>query len=104
MIFLQKYFDYYSNGLDFFSQQVELLDEMLDCGKLEAIIVKVATLGLDQSHLGKTLVQIRPHLHKMVIFNSHQISHNISQAKFNHVLVFTGLYRGEGVSPGAMGR
>jgi diphthamide synthase (EF-2-diphthine--ammonia ligase) len=39
---------------------------MLDQGRLEAIIVKVATLGLDQSHLGKSLDQIRPHLHKMV--------------------------------------
>jgi diphthamide synthase (EF-2-diphthine--ammonia ligase) len=39
---------------------------MLDQGRLEAIIVKVATLGLDQSHLGKSLDQIRLHLHKMV--------------------------------------
>lgn len=45
--------------------QAELLDEMLDCGKLEAIIIKVATLGLDQNHLGLTLREIRPHLHKM---------------------------------------
>jgi len=29
----------------------------------------VATLGLDQSHLGKTLAEIRPHLHKMVRTN-----------------------------------
>lgn len=46
--------------------QQDLLDEMIDCAKLEAIIVKVATLGLDQSHLGKSLAEIRPHLHNMV--------------------------------------
>ena len=48
--------------------QQDLLDEMIDFAKLEAIIVKVATLGLDQSHLGKSLAEIRPHLHNMVTY------------------------------------
>jgi diphthamide synthase (EF-2-diphthine--ammonia ligase) len=39
---------------------------MIDVGKINAIIVKVATLGLDESHLGKSLAEIRPHLQKMV--------------------------------------
>jgi diphthamide synthase (EF-2-diphthine--ammonia ligase) len=39
---------------------------MIDVGKINAIIVKVATLGLDESHLGQSLAEIRPHLQKMV--------------------------------------
>lgn len=44
--------------------QSELLDEMID-NQIEAVIIKVATLGLDQSHLGKSLKELRNHLHKM---------------------------------------
>ena len=45
--------------------QSELLDEMIE-SKVEAIIIKVATLGLDQKHLGLSLSQVRDHLHSMV--------------------------------------
>ena len=45
--------------------QSELLDEMID-SKVEAILVKVATLGLDCKHLGLSLGEVRDHLHKMV--------------------------------------
>merc|ERR1719507_1817123 len=38
---------------------------MIDDGKLNSIIVKVATLGLDQSHLGGSLKDLRSHLHAM---------------------------------------
>lgn len=42
--------------------QAELLQEMLDC-QVDAIVVKVATLGLDPSkHLGKSIRQLQPHL------------------------------------------
>ena len=45
--------------------QAELFDEMIDA-KVEAILIKVATLGLDGKHLGLSLSQVRDHLHKMV--------------------------------------
>ena len=45
--------------------QAELFDEMID-SKVEAILIKVATLGLDGKHLGLSLSQVRDHLHKMV--------------------------------------
>lgn len=45
--------------------QAELLDEMIKAN-IEAVLIKVATLGLDQSHLGKPLSHVRDHLHKMV--------------------------------------
>ena len=35
--------------------------------KLEAILIKVAALGLDDKHLGHSPSQVRDHLHKMVI-------------------------------------
>ena len=38
---------------------------MINDGKLNSVLVKVATLGLDQSHLGKSLGDVREHLHKM---------------------------------------
>lgn len=42
--------------------QAELLQEMIDC-QIDAILVKVATLGLDPSkHLGKSIRQLQPHL------------------------------------------
>ncbi|XP_040568599.1 diphthine--ammonia ligase [Lepeophtheirus salmonis] len=44
--------------------QRELLQEMISC-PIEAIVVKVATLGLDESHLGKTIAELQPHLLKM---------------------------------------
>ena len=44
--------------------QAELLDQMVDLG-LESVLIKTATLGLDQRHLGKTLGQVRGHLHAM---------------------------------------
>lgn len=44
--------------------QGELLDEMIQAG-VEAVLVKVAGVGLDESHLGKTLSEMRPTLLKM---------------------------------------
>ncbi|XP_039293188.1 diphthine--ammonia ligase [Nilaparvata lugens] len=45
--------------------QAELLQEMIDCS-VEAVIIKVAALGLDPSkHLGKKISEIQPHLVKM---------------------------------------
>ncbi len=41
--------------------QEELLEEMITAG-VEAIIIKVAALGLKASHLGKTLQEIQPHM------------------------------------------
>ena len=35
--------------------------------KVEAILIKVAALGLDDKHLGHSPSQVRDHLHKMVI-------------------------------------
>ena len=45
--------------------QAELLDEMIS-SKIDSILIKVATLGLDQKHLGKSLSEVRNHLHSMV--------------------------------------
>ncbi|KAJ3054117.1 ATP binding domain 4 [Rhizophlyctis rosea] len=44
--------------------QTELMREMVDSG-LEAILIKVAALGLKEAHLGKTLGQMYPHLLSM---------------------------------------
>lgn len=45
--------------------QAELMQEMIQSG-VEAILIKVAALGLDpQKHLGKTLKEMYPHLVKM---------------------------------------
>lgn len=46
--------------------QGELLQEMIESG-VEAVVIKVAALGLDPNkHLGMRLVEIQPHLIKMV--------------------------------------
>lgn len=39
--------------------------EMIKAG-VEAIIIKVAGIGLQERHLGKTLAQMEPTLHKLV--------------------------------------
>ncbi|PSN32554.1 hypothetical protein C0J52_21699 [Blattella germanica] len=45
--------------------QAELLQEMIDC-HIEAIVIKVAALGLDPSkHLGMTISDLQPHIIKM---------------------------------------
>ncbi|KLO15862.1 hypothetical protein SCHPADRAFT_920076 [Schizopora paradoxa] len=44
--------------------QDELLSEMIDHG-LEAIIIKVAGIGLTQKHLGKTLAEMQPTLRRL---------------------------------------
>uniref|UniRef100_A0A1B6C6I9 Diphthine--ammonia ligase n=1 Tax=Clastoptera arizonana TaxID=38151 RepID=A0A1B6C6I9_9HEMI len=45
--------------------QGELLQDMIDCN-IDAIIIKVATLGLDPyKHLGLKISEIQPHLIKM---------------------------------------
>lgn len=41
--------------------QEELLQEMIDYG-IDAILIKVAVIGLDQKHLGKTLKEMQPTL------------------------------------------
>jgi hypothetical protein len=45
--------------------QTELLQEMIDC-QMNSIVIKVATLGLDEKHLGQSLKQLQGHLEKMV--------------------------------------
>lgn len=44
--------------------QYDLMKEMCDSG-LDARIIKVAAIGLDQSHLGKLIQQLFPHLMKI---------------------------------------
>jgi uncharacterized protein (TIGR00290 family) len=65
--------------------QAELFDEMID-SKVEAILIKVATLGLDEKHLGLSLSQVRDHLHKMVIiiYLAHQIQQSIQKLIFKN--------------------
>ncbi|XP_051166123.1 uncharacterized protein LOC127284629 [Leptopilina boulardi] len=41
--------------------QEELLNEMIQCS-VNAILIKVACLGLDLKHLGKSLMEMQPHL------------------------------------------
>lgn len=51
--------------------QLELVEEMIECG-LKAILIKVATLGLDGTHLGLTLDKALPalqHLHQSIGIN-----------------------------------
>jgi diphthamide synthase (EF-2-diphthine--ammonia ligase) len=45
--------------------QGELLSEMIMAG-MEAIIIKVAGIGLDTTHLGKTLSEMQPKLVTLV--------------------------------------
>ena len=45
--------------------QQELLAEMIDAG-MDAILIKVAGIGLTTAHLGKNLVQMEPILLKLV--------------------------------------
>ncbi|XP_048734768.2 uncharacterized protein LOC125650470 [Ostrea edulis] len=44
--------------------QEELLKEMID-SQLKAVLIKVASLGLEPKHLGQTLAEMHPHLMKM---------------------------------------
>lgn len=44
--------------------QEELLDEMCQAG-MESILIKVAGAGLEEKDLGKSLIQMRPKLHKL---------------------------------------
>lgn len=44
--------------------QKDLLEEMIS-QNLHAIIIKVSTFGLDKSHLGKSLIEIKEHLFKI---------------------------------------
>ena len=57
--------------------QAELLDEMI-ANKVKAIIIKCAALGLEAKHLGKTLSEMRDHLHVVVnnLFLSRTIDRN----------------------------
>ncbi len=45
--------------------QEELLSEMIEAG-MEAVLIKVAGIGLTTKHLGKTLAQMQPTLLKLV--------------------------------------
>lgn len=45
--------------------QTELLSEMVEAG-MEAILIKVAGIGLLPQHLGQTLAQIQPTLLQLV--------------------------------------
>lgn len=49
--------------------QEELLSEMIQAG-MEAVLIKVAGIGLTTKHLGKTLAQMQPTLLKLVCFLS----------------------------------
>ncbi|KAI5830420.1 hypothetical protein K523DRAFT_381775 [Schizophyllum commune Tattone D] len=52
-------------------EQAELLSEMVDAG-LEAILIKVAGIGLTTKHLGKTLADMQPTLVKLnTLYGSH---------------------------------
>ncbi|KAG8766524.1 hypothetical protein FRC12_006811 [Ceratobasidium sp. 428] len=44
--------------------QRELMSEMIEAG-VEAILIKVAGIGLQERHLGKTLAQMEPTFHKL---------------------------------------
>ncbi|KAF8342589.1 uncharacterized protein EI90DRAFT_2903572 [Cantharellus anzutake] len=51
--------------------QRELLSEMIEAG-LEAVIIKVAGLGLYPKHLGRTLAQMQPELERLcMLYGSH---------------------------------
>jgi diphthine-ammonia ligase len=45
--------------------QSELLQEMIDSG-MKCVLVKCAAMGLDQTHLGKSLQEVQPHLEQLV--------------------------------------
>jgi diphthine-ammonia ligase len=46
--------------------QTELLQDMIDSG-MDCIVIKTAAAGLEpEKHLGKTLVELKPHFEKIV--------------------------------------
>lgn len=51
--------------------QVQLLQEMIDYG-IDAILIKVAVIGLDSKHLGKSLKEIQPTL--LLLKDKYQIN------------------------------
>lgn len=52
-------------------QQSQLLDEMIASG-VDAVLIKVAGVGLNDTHLGKSLKEMRPLLHKLdTLYGSH---------------------------------
>lgn len=59
--------------------QAELLSEMIASG-LEAVLIKVAGIGLKPNHLGKTLTEMQPTLTKLVSFWSYQVLHRIQSS------------------------
>jgi diphthine-ammonia ligase len=44
--------------------QAEILDEMVEAG-VNAVLVKVASLGLGSAQLGRSIGELRPHFHKL---------------------------------------
>jgi diphthine-ammonia ligase len=50
--------------------QAQLLDEMIVSG-ISAIIIKVASIGLSESHLGCSLQQMQPHLTELTLRSTH---------------------------------
>lgn len=54
--------------------QDELLDEMIQ-SSVNAILIKVAALGLEIKHLGKSICEMQPHLIKIV---SHIVFYSIN--------------------------
>ena len=49
--------------------QAELFSEMIESG-MDAVLIKVAGIGLVAKHLGKTLVEMQQTLEKLVCRNS----------------------------------
>lgn len=70
--------------------QKELLQEMIDCN-IEAIVIKVAALGLDPTkHLGLRIDKLMPHLVKMVMRNIYYIY--IFVIRYIYVCAITYIY------------
>lgn len=72
IFFIFKYFSFRCNRLGLISlsylwrrDQDELLDEMIQ-SSVNAILIKVAALGLEIKHLGKSIREMQPHLVKIV--------------------------------------
>jgi len=92
LIFFRTYFSCRCNRLGLISlsylwrrDQDELLNEMIQ-SSVNAILIKVAALGLEIKHLGKSICEMQPHLVKIV---SQVVSYLI---KYNIMSIFVNIF------------
>lgn len=73
--------------------QAELLQEMVDC-EVNAVLIKVAGIGLKPHHLGQSLAQMQPILQSLVsVISNRKISKYLSSISMHSLAL---IYAGKG--------